>query len=172
MSALYVPAWTAPGWKDDTGARNGTDFAVRDPVKDVLRPMMLDTDKAKDPTKNAVRFGIFPGRSDGRSCTSPTRSAGRFMATRDGSGYDLTGRDLASKIEEQAQRRGLHIDDYLTSQSSNAALDNEPQEREYIKAFDELLIEEFWQGCLFGDMTVDEVSEQKLRLRRMDADDE
>lgn len=156
---LYVPSWTAPGWKDDADARNGTDFAVHDPVKDVLRPMMLNTDKAKNPTKNAVRFGIFPGRSDGRSCTSPTRSAERFMAMRDESSGSLTGRGLAGKIEEQAQRRGFHIDDYLTSQSSNATLNDGPQEREYIKAFDELLIEEFWQGCLFGDMTMDEVSE-------------
>ncbi|KKP01785.1 hypothetical protein THAR02_06124 [Trichoderma harzianum] len=157
MPALYVPSWTAPGWKDDTGIRNGTDFAVRDPVKDVLRPMMLDTDKAKNPTKNAVRFGIFPGRSDGRSCTSPTRSAERFMAAPSKSGYGLTGGDLANKIEEQAQRRGLHIDDYLISSSSHVMLNDGPQEREYIKAFDELLIEEFWQGCLFGDMTMDEL---------------
>ncbi|KAL6826788.1 hypothetical protein J3E69DRAFT_380160 [Trichoderma sp. SZMC 28015] len=157
VPTLYVPSWTAPGWKDDTGARNGTDFVVRDPVKDVLRPMMLHTDRAKNPTKNAVRFGIFPGRSDGRSCTSPTRSTERFMATRDESGCGLTGGDLFSKIGEQAQRRGLHIDDYLTSQSSTVIPNDGSQERKYIKAFDELLIEEFWQGCLFGDMTMDEL---------------
>ncbi|KAL6801764.1 hypothetical protein J3E68DRAFT_434835 [Trichoderma sp. SZMC 28012] len=157
VPTLYVPSWTAPGWKDDADARNGTNFAVRDPVKDTLRPMMLDTDRAKNPTKNAVRFGIFPGRSHGRSCTSPTQSAERFMTTRDVTSCGLTGRDLARKIEEQAKRRGLHIDDYLTSQSSNSILNDGPQEREYVKAFDELLIEEFWQGCLFGDMTMDEL---------------
>ncbi|KAF3069498.1 hypothetical protein CFAM422_007198 [Trichoderma lentiforme] len=72
VPTLYVPSWTAPGWKDDTDARNSTDFAVRDPSSTVI--------------------------------------------PNDGS-----------------------------------------QEREYIKAFDELLIEEFWQGCLFGDMTMDEL---------------
>ncbi|KAK0767018.1 hypothetical protein N5P37_000748 [Trichoderma harzianum] len=149
--ALYVPSWTAPGWKDDTDARNGTDFAVRDPVKDVVRPMMLDTDRAKNPTKNAVRFGIFPGRSDGRSCTSPTRSAERFMATRDASGCGLTGRDLASKIEEQAQRRGLHIDDYLTSQCSNATLNDGPQEHG-------LFSREKWDQSPFGVVDVRAVS--------------
>ncbi|KAL6699029.1 hypothetical protein J3F84DRAFT_405911 [Trichoderma pleuroticola] len=157
MPVLHVPLWTTPGWKDDTDARNGTDFAVWDPVKDVIRPMMLDTDRAKNPTKYAVRFGIFPGRFDGRSCTSPTRSAERFMAIRDETGGSLTGRDLASKLEKLSQRRGLHIDDYLTSQSSNSILNDGPQEREYIKAFDKLLIEEFWQGCLFRDMTIDEL---------------
>ncbi|PNP50741.1 hypothetical protein THARTR1_08362 [Trichoderma harzianum] len=119
--------------------------------------MMLDTDRAKNPTKYAVRFGIFPGRSDGRSCTSPTRSTERFREIRDESGGSLTGRDLASKLEKLSQRSGLHIDDYLTSQSSNSILNDGPQERDYIKAFDKLLIEEFWQGCLFGDMTMDEL---------------
>ncbi|KAL7963696.1 hypothetical protein V8C34DRAFT_319393 [Trichoderma compactum] len=157
MPSLYVPSWTAPGWKDDPDARNGTDFAVRDPVKDVLRPMMLDTDRARNPTKNAVRFGIFPGRSDGRSCTSPTRSAERLMAIRDESGGSLTGRDLTSKLERLAQRRGLHIDDYITAQSSSTTSNDGPQEGEYIKAFEKLLVEEFWQGCLFGDMTMDEL---------------
>ncbi|KAL7912690.1 hypothetical protein GGI35DRAFT_491168 [Trichoderma velutinum] len=156
MPVLHVPSWTAPGWKDDIDARDGTDFAVRDPVKDVLRPM-LDTDRAKKPTKNAVRSGIFPGRSDGRSCTFPTRSAARFMAARDESGCSLTGRDLTSKLEELAQSRELHIDDFLTSQASDAILNDESQGQQYTKAFDELLIEEFWQGCLFGDMTMDEL---------------
>lgn len=169
MPVVHVPLWTAPGWKDDAGARNGTDFAVRDPVKDVLRPMMLDTDKAKNPSKNAVRFGIFPGRSDGRSCTSPTRSAARLTAARDGVGRSLTGRDLTSKLEELARKRGLHIDDYLTSRSFDTIPNDEPQEREYLKAFDELLIEEFWQGCLFGDMTMDEVSNWKRICSRLDA---
>ncbi|KAK4067136.1 uncharacterized protein Triagg1_7864 [Trichoderma aggressivum f. europaeum] len=156
--ALHIPLWTTPGWKDDPDARNGTDFAVRDHVKDVIRPMMLDTDRAKNPTKYAVRFGIFPGRSDGRSCTSPTRSAERLMATRDDPGGSLTGRDLTSTLERPAQRRGLHIDDYIAAQSSNTMPNDGPQERDYTKAFDELLIEEFWQGCLFGDMTMDEGS--------------
>ncbi|OPB42523.1 hypothetical protein A0O28_0036400 [Trichoderma guizhouense] len=59
VPALYVPSWTAPGWKDDADARNGTDFSVHDPVKDVLRPMMLDTDRAKNPTKNALLAGNY-----------------------------------------------------------------------------------------------------------------
>ncbi|KAL7937374.1 hypothetical protein V8C35DRAFT_320285 [Trichoderma chlorosporum] len=157
MPVIHVPSWTAPSWKDDADARNGTDFAIRDPVKDALRPMMLDTDKAKNPSKNAVRFGIFPGRSDGRSCTSPTRSAARLVAARDECGRNLTRRGLTSKLEELARKRGLHVDDYLASQSSGAIQNDATQEREYLKAFDELLIEEFWQGCLFGDMTMDEL---------------
>lgn len=156
-SAVHVPSWTAPSWKDDAAARKGTDFAVNDPVMDMLRPMMLDTDKAKNPSKHAVRFGIFPGRSDGRSCTSPTRSATRLMASRDKSGRSLTGRELTNKLEELARRRGLHVDDYLTSQPSDILQQDGNQEREYVKAFDELLIEEYWQGCLFGDMTMDEL---------------
>ncbi|KAL7795150.1 hypothetical protein V8C37DRAFT_374665 [Trichoderma ceciliae] len=159
MPAIHVPLWTTPGWKDDAAARNDTDFAVRDPVMDVLRPMMLDTDRAKNPSKHAVRFGVFPGRSDGRSCTSPTRSATRLIASRDGIRRNLTGRELSNKLEELARRRGLQIDDYLTSQAS-ATLQQDGdghQEGEYLKAFDELLVEEFWQGCLFGDMTMDEL---------------
>ncbi|RFU76815.1 hypothetical protein TARUN_5401 [Trichoderma arundinaceum] len=157
MPAVRVPLWTTPGWNDDAAARNGTDYTVRDPVMDVLRPMMLDTDKAKNPSTHAIRFGIFPGRSDGRSCTSPTRSATRLIASRDGSGRKFTGRELTRKLEELAQRRGLHIDDYLNSQSPETLQQIDYQESDSIKAFDELLIEEFWQGCLFGDMTMDEL---------------
>ncbi|KAM0245164.1 hypothetical protein ACHAQJ_010627 [Trichoderma viride] len=157
MPDVHVPIWTTPGWKDDAESRSGTDFAVRDPVKDVVRPMMLDTDKAKNPSTHAVRFGIFPGRSDGRSCTSPTRSATQLISSRGQSSHTITNRELTNKLDELARKRGLHIDDYLVSQTSGALQQDGHQEREYLRAFDELLIEEFWQGCLFGDMTMDEL---------------
>ncbi|KAH6610130.1 hypothetical protein Trco_000150 [Trichoderma cornu-damae] len=157
LPAIHVPLWTTPGWKDDAAARSGTDLAVRDPILDTLRPMMLDTDRARNPSRHAVRFGIFPGRSDGRSCTSPTRAATRLIGSRAGSCRTLTGRELTNKLEELARRRGLHLDDYLTSRASGTLQQDGQQELEYLKAFDQVLIEEFWQGCLFGDMTMDEL---------------
>ncbi|KAL6910289.1 hypothetical protein GGI43DRAFT_427019 [Trichoderma evansii] len=69
---------------------------------------------------------------------------------------NITRRALTSKLEELARKKGLHIDEYITSQTSNS-LQQDEQEREYVRAFDELLIEEFWHRCLFGDMTMDEL---------------
>jgi hypothetical protein len=169
MPDVHVPIWTAPSWKDDVDSRSGTDYAVLDPVKDVVRPMMLDMDKAKNPSKHAVRFGIFPGRSDGRSCTSPTRSSTQLIAPRYQSDHNITRRELTSKLEELARKRGLHIDDYLASHTSRTLQQDGHQEHEYLRAFDELLIEEYWQGCLFGDMTMDEVSELERICGRLPA---
>lgn len=171
MPDVHVPMWTTPGWKDDAASRSGTDYAVHDPVKDVVRPMMLDTDKAKNPSIHAVRFGIFPGRSDGRSCTSPTRSTAQLIKSRDLSGRNISRGELTTKLQELARKRRLHMDDYLASHTSRTLQKDGHQEREYLKAFDELLIEEFWQGCLFGDMTMDEVSKLEWNCGRLSTND-
>ncbi|KAI9163812.1 hypothetical protein HJFPF1_05439 [Paramyrothecium foliicola] len=133
----WMPFWSAPDWNDDETmyADNGAPI-TKDPLNRV-RPAMREEDEARKPTEYARRFGIFPDRSDGRSRASPTRSGFRDIHAPGGGSY--SGQDVVNYFQQGTYGQNPALDQAMT--------------REY----EDLTMDEYWQGILFGDMTTDEV---------------
>ncbi|KAM0561286.1 hypothetical protein ACHAPJ_003165 [Fusarium lateritium] len=151
----YCPIWTDPNWQDEGPERLKSDFKIEDNIFDRLRPALLPRDQMKRPTKYAQRFSIFPGRTDGRSRTSPTRAESRqlFPANTE----VKTGKQLFDRFEELAKDKGEHVDDYM----ENTRLDMQHLsdiEQQYMQQYEELVVDENWQNILFGSLTMDELS--------------
>ncbi|KAJ2903073.1 hypothetical protein MKZ38_010494 [Zalerion maritima] len=75
----YIPRFTHPNFNDKNSTSlgpTGQPGVQRTPWNMLLgiRPAILPQDSVKNPTEYARRFGIFPGRMDGRSLMSPVRS--------------------------------------------------------------------------------------------------
>jgi hypothetical protein len=116
---------------------------------------LLPRDNFSNPTIYAQRFGIFPGRTDGRSRASPTRSESRklFNVTTD----IKTGKQLFDRFDELAKNAGQHVDDYMEQARPDMQKMNDADQK-YMQQYDDLLIDEHWQNILFGSLTMDEVS--------------
>jgi hypothetical protein len=116
---------------------------------------MHQSDDAKNPTEYARRFGIFPGRTDGRSRTSPTRSPSRQIQFPNG--VVRSGQDVFNHFEELARSQNQDLDEIMTDGAPHLR-NMELEEQAFMDAYEDLTVDEFWQGVLFGDMTMDEVS--------------
>lgn len=151
----YRPIWTDPTWQDEGPARDKTAFKICDPIFDRLRPALLPRDNFSNPTIYAQRFGIFPGRTDGRSRASPTRSESRklFNVSTD----IKTGKQLFDRFDELAKDAGQHVDDYMEQARPDMQKMNDTDQK-YMQQYEDLLIDEHWQNILFGSLTMDEVS--------------
>ncbi|RGP80184.1 hypothetical protein FLONG3_1718 [Fusarium longipes] len=159
----YRPIWTDPVWQDNgperdnqvSGSKKQDDtFQILDPVFDRLRPALLPRDAFHNPTIYAQRFSIFPGRTDGRSRTSPTRSDSRKLFPANAN--IQTGKQLFDRFEELANDAGQHVDDYMEDARPDLKLLNET-EQQYMQQYEDLLIDEHWQNILFGSLTMDEI---------------
>ncbi|CAM1511014.1 Fc.00g085270.m01.CDS01 [Cosmosporella sp. VM-42] len=155
--AHYVPAWTDPEWKDDGPERQKSDWSIKNGLVDRVRPALLARDQLRNPTPYAQRFGIFPGRDDGRSRTSPTRADSRFLFGDLLFGGDVrTGKELFDRLGEVAQEKGIPVEEFMASEKPQ--LKTMPQlEQAYMLAYQELLVDEYWQGVCFGNLTMDEL---------------
>ncbi|CAG7560423.1 unnamed protein product [Fusarium equiseti] len=150
----YRPIWTDPSWQDEGPARDKTEFKIRDPIFDRLRPALLPRDNFSNPTIYAQRFGIFPGRTDGRSRASPTRSESRklFNVSTD----IKTGKQLFDRFDELAKDADQHVDDYMEQVRPDMQKMNDADQK-YMQQYEDLLIDEHWQNILFGSLTMDEI---------------
>lgn len=151
----YIPPWTDPEWQDDGPTRMNSDWKIRDHVLDRLRPALLVQDQTQNPTAYARRFGIFPGRTDGRSRTSPTRSESRILFPGQNLGIK-TGKELSDKFQSLADQQNVPLDDYMIDHVPDMQ-DVDEVEQQYMQAYEELVTDEYWQGVLFRDMTMDDV---------------
>ncbi|KAG4254153.1 hypothetical protein FPRO04_06512 [Fusarium proliferatum] len=151
---LYCPAWTDPNWQDEGPERDASVFDIKDSVFDRLRPALLPRDHFKKPTIYAQRFGIFPGRTDGRSRTSPTRAESRqiFPASSD----IRNGKELFGRFEDLAKAANEHVDDYMERTRPDMQKLDETEQR-FMQQNEDLVIDENWQTILFGSMTMDEL---------------
>ncbi|KAM0549025.1 hypothetical protein ACHAO7_006454 [Fusarium culmorum] len=159
----YRPVWTDPDWQDEgttrqkirSGPNAGKNvFEIHDPILDRLRPALLPRDAFSNPTIYAQRFSIFPGRTDGRSRTSPTRADSRelFPATTD----IKTGKQLFDRFEELAKVDGQHVDDYMEDARPDLKKLSET-DQQYMQQYEDLIVDEHWQNILFGSLTMDEI---------------
>ncbi|KAF5652844.1 hypothetical protein F25303_2850 [Fusarium sp. NRRL 25303] len=151
---LYCPAWTDPNWQDEGPERDASVFDIKDSVFDRLRPALLPRDHFKKPTVYAQRFGIFPGRTDGRSRTSPTRAESRqiFPASSD----IRNGKELFGRFEDLAKAANEHVDDSMERTRPDMQKLDETEQR-FMQQYEDLIIDENWQTILFGSMTMDEL---------------
>ncbi|GKU02790.1 hypothetical protein FLAG1_08528 [Fusarium langsethiae] len=159
----YRPAWTDPDWQDEglerqkvqTGPKKGKNvWEIHDPIFDRLRPALLPRDAFSNPTIYAQRFSIFPGRTDGRSRTSPTRADSRKLFPAN-TGIK-TGKQLFDRFEELAKDDGQHEDDFM--EDARLDLKNLSEtEQQYMQQYEDLIIDEHWQNILFGSLTMDEI---------------
>ncbi|KAF4988516.1 hypothetical protein FDECE_15003 [Fusarium decemcellulare] len=150
----YVPVWTDPHWQDEGPLRDKSDFKIKHSLIDRLRAAILTRDQFKQPTKYAQRFSIFPGRSDGRSRTSPTRADSRqlFPAL----AQVKTGKQLFERFEQLAGDRP--VEDFMEQERLDMkALDE--TEQQYMQQYEDLIVDEHWQTILFGSLTMDELTE-------------
>uniref|UniRef100_A0A0D2Y597 Uncharacterized protein n=1 Tax=Fusarium oxysporum (strain Fo5176) TaxID=660025 RepID=A0A0D2Y597_FUSOF len=150
----YCPAWTDPNWQDEGPERDASLFDIKDSVFDRLRPALLPRDHFKKPTIYAQRFGIFPGRTDGRSRTSPTRAESReiFPASSD----IRNGKELFGRFEDLAKAANEHVDDYMERTRPDMKKLRET-EQQFMQQYEDLVIDENWQTILFGSLTMDEL---------------
>ncbi|KAF5533762.1 hypothetical protein FMEXI_11647 [Fusarium mexicanum] len=150
----YCPAWTDPAWQDEGPERDASLFDIKDSVFGRLRPALLPRDHFKKPTVYAQRFGIFPGRTDGRSRTSPTRAESRqiFPASSD----IRNGKELFGRFEDLAKAANEHVDDYMERTRPDMQKLDETEQR-FMQQYEDLVVDENWQTILFGSMTMDEL---------------
>jgi hypothetical protein len=151
----YCPVWTDPDWQDEGPERAKSTFNIQDKVFDRLRPALLPRDQFKQPSIYAQRFSIFPGRTDGRSRASPTRTESRHLFP--ANAEVKTGKQLFDRFDELAQQSGEHIDDYMERTRPDLQKLDET-EQQYMQQYEDLLVDENWQTILFGSLTMDEVS--------------
>ncbi|KAK7421857.1 hypothetical protein QQZ08_009734 [Neonectria magnoliae] len=151
-----APAWTDPTWEDDGPQRWNTDWPITDAVMSRMRPALLARDQIRDPTAYAKRFGIFHDRSDGRSRASPTRAESRQLFRH---GNVRTGKDLFDRLEKLAANKGKCLDDFMAEERIDMT-EMDPADQECMQRYEDLLIDEYWQGLLFGDLTMDEKNDR------------
>lgn len=151
---LLVPPWTDPDWTDDGPAREKTNWPIRDPLMDRVRPALLPRDQSQNPTEYSKRFGIFPGRSDGRSRTSPTRVDNREAFV---NGARSTGKAVFDYYAREADAQGQDLDDYLVDQKNDIDTFIHSKEDDRKKKLQDMIVDEYWQAARFGDTTTDEV---------------
>lgn len=142
----------------------------RDPVDgdalSNLRPALLPTDgtitldnngqvEHTNPTECAKRWGRHPEGPGTRSRTSPTRSTTRIFGS-GGPQRPVAGKWLAQYFERKALNEDMPLRDWLDQSLPKKFLNED--DRVYLDWLDELFQDEVWQGMLFNDLTMDEVS--------------
>jgi hypothetical protein len=157
-----IPPWLHAEWidtNDQTGWRAETGFKITDPLVDIVRPALRYDDPDKGPSEYALRFGIFPGREDGRSCVSPPPETSWpcHFAGHDPDSF-VSGQDNLDFLTGIVGSRACQK--YLNTRGqgpAEAGGENDACKR-LLQIYDQIKIEEGWQGIIFGDITTNEVS--------------
>ncbi|KAF4997169.1 hypothetical protein FGRMN_4064 [Fusarium graminum] len=150
----YCPAWTDPDWQDEGPQREKSVFKIRDAIFDRLRPALLPRDQFQNPSTYAQRFSVFPGRTDGRSRTSPTRAESRLLFP--ANAEVKTGKQLFDRFEQLAQQAGEDVEEYMERTRPDLQSLSEV-EQQYMQQYEDLIVDENWQAILFGSLTMDEI---------------
>ncbi|KAH7322905.1 hypothetical protein B0I35DRAFT_510149 [Stachybotrys elegans] len=140
----WVPAWTNPAWRDTGRVREGSDFRITDGLFDLVRPALRAEDLEKHPTEFAKRFGIFPGRNDGRSRASPVPETLQPCSALNA---DIL-KDVGDVFDPDGSQLGLLIE-------ANRLKDRDDEQ--YLREYEAARVDERWQQILFGDMTMREL---------------
>lgn len=150
----YAPMWADPDWQEGGLNRAPLDrHPIKDRVMSRVRPALLAVDQIRNPTEYAKRFGIYPDRIDGRSRTSPTRAESRQIFPK---GKIQTGKDLFGRLEKLAAEKGQSLDEFMAKKRIDKT-EMRDKDEACMRVYEDLLVDEYWQGLLFGDLTMDEV---------------
>lgn len=130
-----------------------------------LRPALLVMDGVtmdddgdinfKSPTEYAKRWGLHEDGPPGRSRTSLTRSDTRTFR-KAGVSQPVTGKWVAEYFQKKASEENMDLGDWLEHSLPRTALSED--DKVYLDWLDSLFRDEMWQGMLFHDFTMDEVS--------------
>ncbi|KAH7163534.1 hypothetical protein B0J13DRAFT_634896 [Dactylonectria estremocensis] len=150
----YAPMWADPDWQEGGLNRAPLDrHPIKDRVMSRVRPALLAVDQIRNPTEYAKRFGIYPDRIDGRSRTSPTRAESRQIFPK---GKIQTGKDLFGRLEKLAAEKGQSLDEFMAKKRIDKT-EMRDKDEACMRVYEDLLVDEYWQGLLFGDLTMDEL---------------
>ncbi|KAL0944767.1 uncharacterized protein CTRU02_202654 [Colletotrichum truncatum] len=162
----FIPEWTDPLWYDSK-----LEVEASDPHHRIirphnllrhLRPAQLPMDRIHNPTAMALRYGIFPGRTDGRSRMTPTRSTFRRFAVEGVPRDDIHGLYIAQQAKALAVRSGVgDVDDLLKKYSamdSNARSRISARDEFVLQAMQDMQDDEDWQSTFFFGITTNDVS--------------
>lgn len=157
----YVPEWTDPQWADPAllVERDKPEPSRTLPLEKSLRPAQLAKDAMYNPTPYAKRFGVFPGRTDGRSRLSPTADGKRQLFVKpNGQTETVTAEDATGLFLELAKSRNMHPENLLDHliEPPNYQQLNET-DRFVVDFMEDLRQDQNWQSIFFMDMTTDEV---------------
>lgn len=162
----YIPVWTHPEWDDNfivdkaTGKVERKIFGMDTSMK--RRPALLQADEIRNPTPYARRWGIEPGRTDGRSRLSPTDSSTRRtglsepLVTADNQlKYFLTGQDLSNELMAEANKLRVPVSDFLAAlRSTPITIPEDSLFHELYRITEE---DKDFQRIMFQNLTTDEV---------------
>ncbi|KAK1593785.1 uncharacterized protein LY79DRAFT_605336 [Colletotrichum navitas] len=161
----FVPAWTDPLWDghDTVVVDEDLGHLVRKKgLLNRLRPAQLPQDRSQNPTAFALRFGIHPDRTDGRSRLSPTRSTFRRFRVDSVDSIDVKGEYIARQAEKYASNAGVDDVDALLekySQITTTGGAKQPSETKkfVLLAMQNMQDDEDWQSLVLGGVTTQEL---------------
>ncbi|KAK2040402.1 hypothetical protein LZ31DRAFT_598051 [Colletotrichum somersetense] len=161
----FVPGWTDPLWDghdtlmldDDLGH-----LVRKRGLLNRLRPAQLPQDRSQNPTAFALRFGIHPDRTDGRSRLTPTRSAFRRFGVDGVDSIAVKGDYIVRQAENYASNADLDDVDALLekySQMTATGGAKQPSETEsfVVLAMQDMQDDEDWQSLVLGGVTTQEL---------------
>ncbi|KAK2059528.1 hypothetical protein LY76DRAFT_652895 [Colletotrichum caudatum] len=168
----FVPSWTDPLWdgRDTLMLDDDLGHLVRKRgLLNRLRPAQLPQDRSQNPTAFALRFGIHPDRTDGRSRLTPTRSTFRRFGVDGVDSIDVKGDYIVRQAENYASNAGLDdIDALLEKYSQMTATGDakQPPEAEsfVLLAMQDMQDDEDWQSLVLGGVTTQELENDLHRL--------
>lgn len=131
------------------------------PLLRILRPAQLATDAAHNPTPFARRFGIHPGRTDGRSRLSPTSDVRRQLPLPEGSNRPptfVTATAVLDQLKQLARAQNRDAEDLLQELAEPANFARLGKNDQFMVQFLTSIYDDYdWQSLIFADMTTDEV---------------
>jgi hypothetical protein len=154
VAVRYLPDWVNPdrgGGPEEQPVQKLDKFAL-------LRPAIMPEDQLRRPTANALRFGIYPTRADGRSCTSPTFSNTRIynFELPDGTPRQLNAAGVLSELAKTAEFVNKPVEAWIEQDLPTAGPANFTGG---IKAaWEDIRHDLDWQAFLFSGLDMDEVS--------------
>ena len=157
----YFPEWTDPEYNPDYEVWHDSGQMrkrFKRDITQVLRPALLLQDQMKNPTMHALRWGMHPDGTAGRSWVTPTVAIGTTVEM-PGEGLKSASEFLKSTVVDDAHPQGMSLRDYLETQAN--ARDNlsaEEKGQAWLKLYDVISENQDYQRYLFDGFTTDDVS--------------
>lgn len=166
LRTQYMPEWTDPEWQDPALSRAEVVAGKWRPARNLdlgrtLRPAQLPKDAALNPTPYAKRFGMYPGRTDGRSRLSPAREVPKKLPgaqNEDQAAPQGNAADILEEFKQLAKSSNRDPHEFLEElkQPENFGSLND-NDQFMVQTVSDIYDDLDWQAILFNGLTTDEV---------------